>query len=185
MLLCPGLATSISGGKEGRQSGGGWVVVREMSLTTLVTRESGPWVRKAPSIIHHTPLNPLSFQPCHSDFLLFYLLPALRPPSADGVTLPFSLWSWWKREDVTERIIQRRMDWSWCKRWTLEKIMRIDFGIDIIIKWGFCFVSHCGEIKNTSEVRRNKACEVYDFCADMREVSLLQRISGSDPGSSA
>ena len=92
--------------------GGGRGVARETSLTTLVTRESRPWVRKACSLIHHAPLSPLSFQPSHSGFLFCYFLLALsNPPAADGGTSPSTLLMAMKRRrGQNENVFSGRTD---------------------------------------------------------------------------
>lgn len=87
--------------------------VREMSLTTLVTKESRPLVRKAPGLIHHAPLNPLSFQSSHSSFSFSYFLQALCPAVADRVTLLDLFWCRWRGDVGIKRIGQWRPIAGW------------------------------------------------------------------------
>lgn len=98
------------------EMGGGWGVVKEMSLTTLVIRESRPWVRKAPSLIHHAPLNPLSYSPAILAFY-FSIFCKLHPPAADRLTLQSFFWWWWK-EEGTKRMVQC---WTYCRlHWEMK-----------------------------------------------------------------
>lgn len=93
-------------GEMGGGWGGGWGVVREMSLTTLVTRESRPWVRKASSLIYHAPLNPLFLEPSQSAFLFFYFLLALYPPCCWQSNFTSLLLVMMKRRECKNGLVQ-------------------------------------------------------------------------------
>lgn len=133
--------------------------------------ESRPWVRKAPSLIHHAPLNPLSLQLSHSGFLFFYFVLDLHPPYCwhSNFTIPLL-------KEVQRKWTSTGQIVSLTKRWDVEQtegqtfLCTREIGLEMD-----CFlnqtISHSKRINRTQNVFSWCHCRVKKKTTQWHNVS--------------